>query len=327
MRTRRRRSRSVLLGLATSTLLVTAVACTDDDGFDDAAEFADSFDDEFDDDGFDDGFDDEFDDDGSDEDFDDEFDDEDFDDGFDDEFDDDEFDDDEFDEGVGDEGFGDDFDDEGVDAGDDGEPSDDDDDGDVGDTLSTSDDAGVGPASGRPADERDEILAELLDEGFCDPADVEGDGVVTAMHFVADGEVQPACHTDDGADDPRLLEAWTTITEIAPVELYDDVSLLAGYEGTSDTLAFVTTLDEQQSFFLLAVDVSSAEQDPDELRLTMMHELTHVFVQLPGTQLDVTVTDASECDTFFNGAGCFTDGSYLDEWVDEFWSSEMLEAL
>ena len=186
---------------------------------------------------------------------------------------------------------------------------------------------GVGPASGVPADELADILDELEAEGFCDPADVENDGTVTAMHFVADGRIQEPCYTDEGADDPRLLDAWAIITDIAPVELYDDVSLFAGYEGSSDTLAFVTTLDQAFSFFLMAVDVTAGDRDPDELRLTMLHELTHVFAQHPDTQLDVSVEDAASCDTFFNGNGCFYDGAYIDEWIESFWTPDMLDGL
>lgn len=188
-------------------------------------------------------------------------------------------------------------------------------------------------------DEIDELIAELTDGGFCDPADVRDDGVVTAMHFVVSGQIQPPCYVDqpgDGEDvadvvidnDPRLLDAWESLVAITPVELVSDISLLAGFEPCADcnTLAFVTTLDEDATFFLLAVDVVSGAEDPDELRLTMMHELTHVFAQEPGAQLIVS-SGPFGCETFYNGAGCFTEASYMWAWIQEFWPPEIRETL
>lgn len=188
--------------------------------------------------------------------------------------------------------------------------------------------------------EIDELLAELTAEGFCDPDDVSDDGIVTAMHFVVQGGLQTPCYVDqrdDGDDvadvviddDPRLIAAWESLVAITPIELVSDISLIAGYEpcSTCNTLAFVTTLEGDATFFLLAVDVVSGEQDPDELRLTMMHELSHVFAQKPEEQLDVSVFSAGGCETFFNGNGCFLEDSYLWAWIQEFWPPEIRDTL
>jgi len=72
--------------------------------------------------------------------------------------------------------------------------------------------------------------------------------------------------------------------------------------------------------------VVAAVDDPDELRLTMMHELTHVFGQETGSQLIVSDGPAG-CDTFYNGVGCFTEDSYLWAWIQEFWPPELRETL
>jgi hypothetical protein len=169
------------------------------------------------------------------------------------------------------------------------------------------------------------ILDELQANGFCDPADVEDDGVVTAMHFVVKGQVQPPC---SGEVDPRLDAAWTAMADVTPVALLSDISLLAGFEGcdTCDTLAFVTTLDEAAEFFLMAVDVQAGDDDPNELALTMQHELTHVFTQLPETQLDISII-AEECTTYHNGTGCLREGSYTWEWIQQFWDAEALATI
>ncbi|MEP1123945.1 MAG: hypothetical protein ABJH68_08670 [Ilumatobacter sp.] len=188
--------------------------------------------------------------------------------------------------------------------------------------------------------EIDVLLADLAAQGFCDPDDVRDDGIVTAMHFVVQGQLQSPCYVDQLGegddvdpvvidDDPRLVAAWESLVAITPIELVSDISLVAGYEpcSTCDTLAFVTTLDDESTFFLLAVDVVSGTDDPEELRLTMMHELSHVFNQKPGEQLDIGVSSAAGCDTFFNGAGCFTRGSYMWAWIQEFWPPEIRDTL
>jgi hypothetical protein len=189
--------------------------------------------------------------------------------------------------------------------------------------VSAADSAAAGP------DELDEdaqaILDELLANGFCDPADVEDGGVVTAMHFVVKGQVQPPC---SGEVDPRLDAAWTAMADVTPAALLSDISLLAGFEGcdTCDTLAFVTTLDEDAEFFLMAIDVQAGAEDPNELALTMQHELTHVFTQVPATQLDISIP-AEECTTYYNGTGCLRESAYTWQWIQQFWDAEALATI
>mgnify|MGYP001826696293 CR=1 FL=1 len=173
----------------------------------------------------------------------------------------------------------------------------------------------------------DEILAELEANGFCDPTDVEstGDiGTTTAMQFVVAAVPAPPCY---GEPDDRLDEAWAELETIAPTEFLDDIGVLAGYEACEgcDTLAFVTPLDEAGSFFLMAIDVTAAQDDPDELSLTLLHELSHVFTQDPSGQVDVDVS-ADVCDTYHNGNGCVTESSYLWEWMTRFWPADVLAA-
>jgi hypothetical protein len=183
------------------------------------------------------------------------------------------------------------------------------------------------------------ILADLEAGGFCDPADFEEEGVVTAIHFVLQGQIQDPCYVDQRGegddvaqvvvdDDPRLIAAWESLTAITPIELVDDISIVAGFEPCADcgTLAFVTTLDDDATFFVIAVDVVSGADDPDELRLTMLHELTHVFAQRPGEQL-IVQSQIAPCDTYFNGIGCFTEDSYLWAWIQEFWPPDIRDTL
>ncbi|PIE32722.1 MAG: hypothetical protein CSA55_02995 [Ilumatobacter coccineus] len=188
------------------------------------------------------------------------------------------------------------------------------------------DDVGVIAAASKNRDlPIDEIIAELEANEFCLPSDVEdgGDiGTVTAMHFVVDGKLREPCA---GTLDDRLIDAWDKLVAIARHEDVADISLLAGYEACEGcaTLAFVTSLDEAGTFFLMAIDVTAAQADPDELLLTLVHELSHVITQNPRTELNIGV-GPDQCDTYYNGSGCFTRNSYAWRWIEEFWSPEDL---
>ncbi len=192
------------------------------------------------------------------------------------------------------------------------------------------------------ADEVDEIIDDLVAAGFCDPRDFETEGVVTAIHFVVQGVLRDPCYVappepeqlEDQVsdvvldDDPRLIAAWNELLAVTPLGFVNDISLLAGYEGCPrcDTLAFVTTLDVDSEFFVIAGDVNAGAADPDELRLTMLHELTHAFTQRPGEQR-IVQPQSAPCDTFFNGNGCFTADSYMWAWIQEFWPPELRDTL
>jgi hypothetical protein len=57
----------------------------------------------------------------------------------------------------------------------------------------------------------------------------------------------------------------------------------------------------------------------------MAHELAHVFTQTTD-QIDVAVFE-DECDTFFNGFGCFQPDAYVTAWVDQFWNPVEIASL
>lgn len=178
----------------------------------------------------------------------------------------------------------------------------------------------TGSGDGADIDTTAEILAELEANGFCDPADVSGTGDVgdaTVMRFVVGGVPQPPCFGDP---DDRLDRAWNDLVDIAPAEYVGAISLVAGYEACEgcDTLAFVSSLDEDGAFFLMAIDVTAEQDDPDGLLLTLMHELSHVVTQDPVAQLAVDVP-AAECRTYHTGNGCLLADSYMWEWIGRFW--------
>ncbi len=157
----------------------------------------------------------------------------------------------------------------------------------------------------------------------CDPEAVgEDEGEVTAVYAVVDGVLGQLCY---GVSDPVVESSWDALAVVANGDLLADVELFAGYEAATDTMAFAGPIDEDNRRFVIAVDVVSAADDGDELRLTMVHELAHVLTQTPD-QLDTGLLP-EECETLWNGLGCFRTDSYVAGWIDRFWSDEALASL
>lgn len=157
----------------------------------------------------------------------------------------------------------------------------------------------------------------------CSPAVVgEEFGPVAAIYTVVDGELGEVCFGDPS----RVLEdAWEGLARVTPTEQLEPLRLLAGYDGGGDTLAFTALADSRRvDAFLVAVDLTSADDYPDETQLTMVHELAHVFTQTPD-QLDINA-DPEQCNTFWNGAGCFYPDSYIGQWIEDFWTEDDLFA-
>lgn len=166
-------------------------------------------------------------------------------------------------------------------------------------------------------------LAEAVADEPCDPALIAEDhGPVEAIYRLVDGQLAGLCFGDPS---PILVESWLALAAVAPPEQLEPVVVLAGFASTDDTLAFAGAADEERyEEFLIAVDLISAEERPDEKRLTMVHEMAHVFTQTPD-QLDVAA-DPDLCDTFWNGAGCFLPDSYVARWIADFWTEDDLAA-
>ncbi len=158
----------------------------------------------------------------------------------------------------------------------------------------------------------------------CDPETVgEESGEVVTIYRVTDGQLDGVCM---GAPEPILEESWEALAAVSPPEQLDAIELFSGFEGEGETLAFAGPVDDDDNdMFLVAVDLDSAADDFDELRLTVTHELAHVFTQTPD-QLDIDI-DPDSCDTFFNGLGCFEPDSYIWLWVESFWPSEAMDSL
>jgi len=137
----------------------------------------------------------------------------------------------------------------------------------------------------------------------------------TSGHFVVDGILGQPCL----GEDDRLHRAWKWLRIVAAPEDLKGLILIAGFDAPSDLLAYVEALNTGDGgvAFQMTVNLGEADADDIELALTMAHELTHVFTGLP-SQLDRTI-DESQCFTYHEGEGCYTEGSFIARWIDAFW--------
>lgn len=181
--------------------------------------------------------------------------------------------------------------------------------------------------------ERDDLRVDLgevdADETAvvvgCDRKTIgESSGPLAVAYGVVDGMI---------ADEPCFGErssvvesAWSELAAITPPTLIEGVTIVAGFDDAAgDTLAYAAPVSNESDDHLIAVGIDAAVADPEELRLTMAHELAHVFGQTPD-QIDVAVF-GDECDTFYNGFGCFTVDAYVTAWVDQFWPRDVISSL
>ncbi len=179
---------------------------------------------------------------------------------------------------------------------------------------------GSEPESGPPAPSEVDPVAAV----GCDRASIGEDGgpLVGAL-ALGDGSVLGRCF---GEPDDRLDRAWLELSAVTPPGELDDVVVLAGFdEPGGDSLAFAGILGDDNDRFVVAVNLAEAELDPQEFRLTLVHEMAHVITQRPD-QLDVDL-DPEDCDTFWNGNGCFFPDAFVTRWIEAFWTTEQLDSM
>jgi len=168
---------------------------------------------------------------------------------------------------------------------------------------------------------RDDVACDADGLGSTDTTDF------TSAHYVVDGRLGALCFGDD---DPTLVAAWNELAAITPPDQLEDLALFGAFTdgggGDDETLAFVNALDEQGRTFQMSVNVSAFQADRDQASLTMAHEFSHVFTQVP-SQLDRSAPDAADCTTYFSGDGCYLPGSLMAEWIAQFWSADELASI
>ncbi len=183
-------------------------------------------------------------------------------------------------------------------------------------------DGGSSDGGGSSGNNRERPDEDDAAEVICEPDTIgEEDGPVIAIYEVNDGVLGGLCF---GEASDEVLQSWDLLDEFTDPEQLLPIKLFAGIE--SDTVfAFAgpATIDSYDEF-IIAVDVYSAD-DLQELRLTMAHELSHIFTQDPD-QFDENQRRSS-CDSYYNGYVCFLPDSYITAWVEAFWTQEMLDDL
>lgn len=182
----------------------------------------------------------------------------------------------------------------------------------------------------------DEVFAELAvvdlsltrDDVVCDAFELGEDDIteIVVGHYVVDGNLGAVCF---GEQDPAIIEAFEELATIAPPLQLNDLVLFGGFQsiGANDeeTLAYVTTMSEDDTQFVLAVGIDSYNYDLDIARLTNAHELAHVITQTE-FELDRSIFQ-DECETYYNGLGCFGEDSLLWAWMTEFWDPTVLATI
>lgn len=149
------------------------------------------------------------------------------------------------------------------------------------------------------------------------------DQFVTA-HYVVDGVLGQVCF---GEEDPKLFTTWELLSSISLPDELKPLAILAGFDAPDgDTDGFVITIgDFDGATFQMSMNLPWTDATDPWFSLTVAHELSHILTgQIE--QLD-RLSEPGECDTFDNGEGCALPGSYLDDWVAEFWSEDELASL
>lgn len=162
------------------------------------------------------------------------------------------------------------------------------------------------------------------DDVSCDEDDIGSseDTPFVIAHVVVDGNLGAPCF---GEPDERLTHAWRVLATITPAGQLHDLALFGGYvslEKGETTLAFVNIVDIDASLYQMSINLDEGEADPDELMLTVAHEFSHIFTNLP-TQLD-RFTFPEDCATWDNGEGCYLEDSLMWEWIQLFWGDGLI---
>ena len=196
------------------------------------------------------------------------------------------------------------------------------------DDLTVLDDTEFQDAEDQDAEDQNEADTSAETNETCSPDDLGGDDEIEIVtgHLVIDGELGPLCF---GETNDSVIEAFEELSIITPPDQMTDLGLFAGFRWNGDeddlTLAYVTPTDEEFSQFTLSIEVNEFQNDRDEASLTNAHEFAHVFTQT-SNELD-TNSDPDDCDTYWNGSGCFFEDSLMWTWISEFWNADLLDSL
>mgnify|MGYP000890689008 CR=1 FL=1 len=149
------------------------------------------------------------------------------------------------------------------------------------------------------------------------PSESESGDKVVAEYSVSSGE---NITIKSGTDSPDARKVWKHLSNISPDDLSD--KYIETYQlfddPESDTLAYVVDEDANGKW-MVAVNLAGYNSSTiRERNMTLVHELGHI-VTLNIDQLSQNTTEMS-CKTFFVPEGCAKAGSYLNLFVNKFWT-------
>ena len=183
-----------------------------------------------------------------------------------------------------------------------------------------------------PLEESTDSTDDLADSEIGFDCSAEALGADDEFIFITayvniDGDLGEPCF---GSPNDTLIAAWEELSLITPADQLNDLAVFAGFvdNGAGDevTLAFVNSIDDDGLDFQMSVNLTTYEDDIDEARLTLAHEFAHVFTLLD-SEVDRSVFDAEDCETYLSSEGCFLPESVMAEWIELFWGNGLIDEI
>ena len=119
--------------------------------------------------------------------------------------------------------------------------------------------------------------------------------------------------------DQRHANVWQRFNALFPAEFHPEIVFFSGIDAAQSggiDGALLTT-DASGQYWHLLLDVTDS-YGSDELDRTMMHEFFHLITSRIG---QVRYGAGQHCTGYYNGIICAQSGSYLDDYVQRFWSA------
>lgn len=151
------------------------------------------------------------------------------------------------------------------------------------------------------------------------------------QYTVEDGELGEYELGDAAEDYPEYANdfdghqaVWEQVYAVAGEEVATEelTSFRLYTDGVSNYLGWVIQENDWDTW-LVALDVLDMEDDFEEFQVTLIHEMAHIFT-LDNDQMDISGSVYDEqfddCQTYLNADGCLAEDSYLNAFVEEYWS-------
>lgn len=128
-------------------------------------------------------------------------------------------------------------------------------------------------------------------------------------------------------DEVKHQDIWEMTATLIPSDYRRWMTSFEIFDGDNDLLGYVANTTDDLSEWKFALDIRSAYPDGETLEQegdyihTIIHEYGHILA-LNNEQLDA---NQHSCDTYNPGEGCTANNSYLQAFVERFWSDILAE--